>query len=141
MRLMLLSQAALWETSSADTTGAELPAAIRPLQEASMKHFVIGTATLALMALASAPAMAASPSQAQCENAGGTYTKVNGTVSCTFTTVDPVGNSEKSGGKSQTTTSTEEESSQGTLNNKPQHEESSTCKGPGSGQSTGQCDI
>ena len=104
-----------------------------------MKHLIIGTAALAFIAWASAPALAASPSQQECEDAGGTYAKQNGTVSCTFTTVDPVGNSENSGGKSQTTTATDEESSQGTLNNAPHHEESSSCKGPGSGRSTGQC--
>ena len=106
-----------------------------------MKHLVIGTATLAFIAWAATPALAASPSQLECEGAGGTYAKQNGTVSCTFTTVDPVGNSENSGGKSQTSTSTDEESSQGTLKNEPQHEESSACKGPGSGTSTAQCDI
>lgn len=104
-----------------------------------MKYLVIGSAALASIAGASAPALAASPSQEQCENQGGTYSKENGTVSCTFTTVDPVGNSENSGGKSQTVTTTEEESSQGTLKNRPHHEEGSTCKGPGSGNSTGQC--
>ena len=103
-----------------------------------MKHLVIGTATLAIVAWA-APALAISPSEQECKDAGGTWEKVNGKVSCTFTTVDPVGNSENSGGNSQTTTSTDTDSSNGTLNNDPQHEESSNCDGPGNGGSTAQC--
>jgi hypothetical protein len=81
-----------------------------------------------------APAQAASPSERDCEAAGGTFTRDGGQVSCE--TEDPVGNSENSGGQSQTTTDTE--SSNGTLNNDPQHEED--CLGPGnSGSGGGQC--
>lgn len=79
-------------------------------------------------------AFADSPSERECERQGGTFTRVNGKVTCLVE--DPVGQSEHSGGHSQTTT--EEESSQGTFNNKPHHEES--CRGPGnSGEGGGQC--
>ena len=101
--------------------------------------FIITTVAAMLLAIASV-AFAASPSQLECEAAGGTFDRSGGTVTCTFPPVeDPVGNSENSGGKSQSTTTTEEESSNGTLNNKPKHEESSECTGPGNGGSTAQC--
>lgn len=101
-----------------------------------MKRAIIGSATAAIIAIAFTPTLAASPSQRECEAAGGTYTKVNGTVSCEFTTTENVGNSPNS----QTTTSSSEESSQGTLNNTPKHEESSVCAGPGgSGDNSAHC--
>jgi hypothetical protein len=53
----------------------------------------------------------------------------------TCTVLDPVGNSENSGGKSQTVE--EEESRHGTIHNRPKHEEE--CTGPGNGGSTAQC--
>jgi hypothetical protein len=74
---------------------------------------------------------AASPSEQECLEAGGTFDRTQGVVSCTFVTVDPVGNSENSGGHSQTRDTTEKDSSNGTLNNDPQFEESSECSGPG----------
>src|SRR4051812_10048270 len=61
---------------------------------------------------------AASPSQTSCQSSGGTFFKVNGTVTCTFTTSDPVGNSESSGGQSQTRDTTTKNGGQGNLGNK-----------------------
>jgi hypothetical protein len=84
-------------------------------------------------------ASAASPSQQQCEAEGGTFDRTQGTVSCTFESSEPVGNSGNSGGNSQTVDSTDTESSKGTLQNEPQHDESSVCTGPGQGNSTAQC--
>jgi hypothetical protein len=50
-------------------------------------------------------------------SAGGTFDRTQGEVSCTFVTVDPVDNSENSGGHSQNRTSTDIDSSNGTLQN------------------------
>ena len=92
-----------------------------------------------LLAFASA-GLAASPSEEACTLAGGSFDRTQGEVTCVYPPVeDPVGNSENSGGKSQSTTTTMEESSNGTLNNKPKHEESSECDGPGNGGSTAHC--
>lgn len=85
----------------------------------------------ALLLFMPTAALAVSPSERNC---AGTFDRVNGQVSCTIE--DPVGNSENSGGHSQTTT--EEESSNGTLQNRPHHQES--CTGPGgSGEGGGPC--
>jgi hypothetical protein len=103
------------------------------------KAFIIAMVAAMLVALAGV-AFAASPSQLECEAAGGTFDRTNGQVTCVYPPVeDPVGNSENSNGHSQTTTTTSEESSNGTLNNKPKHEESSECDGPGNGGSQAQC--
>ena len=75
-----------------------------------------------------------SPSETECLEAGGTFDRDGGQVSCEI--LDPVGNSANSGGQSQSTTETE--SSNGTLNNRPKHEED--CIGPGnSGSGRGPC--
>ena len=66
---------------------------------------------------------AASPSETECLASGGTFTKVRGEVSCV--TVDPVGNSEASGGKSQTRDT--DTTGRGNIDNKQQTE----CSGPG----------
>jgi hypothetical protein len=96
----------------------------------------LAAATAALMAFTVAPAGAVSPSEQQCVNSGGTFTREKGTVSCTSSSTTNTGASEKS----QTITITEEESSKGTLKNEPQHEESSSCDGPGkSGESSAHC--
>ena len=101
-----------------------------------MKRALATTAIAVLCLTGAAPAFAASPSQTQCENSGGTFSRDGGTVSCVYPVVsDPVGNSERSGGKSQTVDTQETESSNGTLNNKPKHEETSTCEGPGNSSS------
>ena len=102
-----------------------------------MKRALATTAISVLCLLGAAPtAFAASPSQLECEAAGGTFDRTNGEVSCVYPVVsDPVGNSERSGGKSQTVDTQETESSQGTLNNKPKHEETSSCEGPGNSSS------
>jgi hypothetical protein len=76
-------------------------------------------------------AFAESPSERNCS---GIFVRDHGVVSCI--TEDPVGQSEHSGGKSQSTT--DEESSNGTLQNRPHHQES--CTGPGgSGEDGGPC--
>jgi hypothetical protein len=99
---------------------------------------VVGASALFLMA--PSPGHAASPSEQNCTEAGGTFDRTQGEVSCTFVTVDPVGNSENSGGQSQNNTSADTDSSNGTLQNEPQFEESSVCVGPGnSGEGGGQC--
>ncbi len=101
-----------------------------------MKSALATTAITGLMLIGAAPAFGASPSQLECEAGGGTFSRDGGTVSCVYPVVsDPVGNSENSGGKSQTRDTQETESSNGTLKNKPKHEESTTCSGPGNSQS------
>ena len=102
-----------------------------------MKRALATTAISVLCLLGAAPtAFAASPSETACTDAGGTFERVNGQVSCVYPVVsDPVGNSERSGGKSQTVDTQETETSNGTLNNKPKHEETSTCEGPGNSSS------
>ena len=87
-----------------------------------------------LFCLSIAPAFADSPSEEECDARDGTFDRTRGVVTCVV--LDPVGNSENSDGKSQATE--EEESSNGTLNNRPHHEES--CTGPGgSGEGGGPC--
>lgn len=95
---------------------------------------LIALAIMLCLAMWATPAFAESPSERNCEAAGGDFSRVNGKVTCSIE--DPVGNSENSGGHSQTTT--EKESSQGTLKNRPHHQES--CTGPGnSGEGGGPC--
>ena len=90
----------------------------------------VGTFTLgAFVALGSGLGHAASPSQTSCESAGGTFFKVNGSVVCTFTVIDPVGNSENSDGQSQTRDTTTSKGGQGNLSNK--QTTTSSCVGPG----------
>lgn len=72
-------------------------------------------------------AQAESPSQSQCEAMGGSFSRDGGQVSCTFTSTSNVGNSPNS----QTVTVTDTSSSNGTLNNDPKHQASSTCDGTG----------
>jgi hypothetical protein len=89
-----------------------------------MKKAVVAAAFgLGLLIGSAGAASAASPSQQQCEAAGGTFTKTNGSVSCVVS--DPVGNSENSGGRSQTRDT--DAGGQGNLNNK----ETCTASGPG----------
>lgn len=95
---------------------------------------------LAAVLVGGGAAYAASPSERDCEAAGGSFDRTGGQVSCTFVTEDPVGNSENSGGQSQTNTTTDTTDSNGTLNNEPQKTETSDCTGPGnSGSGGGQC--
>jgi hypothetical protein len=101
-----------------------------------MKKLVSGTASLALMfsvcapvsflGLAS-PAQASSPSQRDCEADGGVWSKDGGHVSCTYTTIDHVGNSDNS----QIVENTDTDSSNGTLNNDPHYKTDSKCDGTG----------
>jgi hypothetical protein len=89
-----------------------------------------GSLTLGIWAaLGGGLSYAASPSQTSCERSGGTFFKVNGTVTCTFATSDPVGNSESSGGKSQSRDTTTTNGGQGNLGNKDTT--TSSCVGPG----------
>lgn len=88
-----------------------------------MRKLLVGLAALALtLSLGMTATLAASPTQQQadCEEQGGTYNKDGGTVTCTIIVVDPVGNSDKSGGNSQSTTTTGGESTKGNLDNDPQ---------------------
>lgn len=99
----------------------------------SMTKLIVFCFILTLI-LSAGSAFADSPSERNCEASGGVFTRVNGKVTCAIE--DPVGQSEHSGGKSQSTT--DEESSNGTLQNQPHHQES--CTGPGgSGEGGGPC--
>jgi hypothetical protein len=89
-----------------------------------------GSVTLGMwLALGSGLGYAASPSEIACADAGGTFFKVNGQRVCTFTVIDPVGNSESSDGQSQTRDTTTKNTGQGNLSNK--EATSSSCVGPG----------
>ena len=100
-----------------------------------IRKLSISFAVTLVLALSTTLALAASPSQQECEAAGGTYDRDGGTVSCTFTTTENVGNSPNSS----TTTSTETDSSNGTLNNDPKFEEDDSCAGPGKSTSSSHC--
>jgi hypothetical protein len=89
-------------------------------------------ASLSLIALGPTAALAAS-SETQCTSSGGTFTKENGTATCTFATTTNVGNSPNS----QTTTATDTTSGQGNTGNKTST--SSTCTGPGGSTSSAHC--
>ena len=84
-----------------------------------------GTFALGLYLGLTPLAGAASPSQEACT---GTFTKVKGTVTCTV--IDPVGNSEVSGGKSQSRDTADAE--QGNLT--PKDKNATTSTGPGNSQ-------
>jgi hypothetical protein len=90
-------------------------------------------ASVSLIALGPTAALAASPSEQQCIASGGTFTKVNGTDTCTSTSTTNVGKSSNS----QTTTTTNNTGGQGNLGNKTST--SSTCSGPGSSTSSAHC--
>ena len=105
-------------------------------EEELTRRALATTAITVLCLLGASPAFAASPSETACTDAGGTFERVNGQVSCIYPVVsDPVGNSENSGGKSQTVDTQDTETSNGTLNNKAKHEETATCEGPGNSSS------
>jgi hypothetical protein len=87
-------------------------------------------ASVSLIALGPTVALAASSEQ-QCTSAGGTFTKENGTATCTFSSTTNVGNSSNS----QTTTSTTDTGGQGNTGNKTTT--TTTCSGPGN--STSHC--
>lgn len=95
---------------------------------------LLALAVVVCLAMWATPSLADSPSERNCEAAGGDFDRTRGTVTCLIE--DPVGQSEHSGGHSQTTT--EKESSKGTFQNRPHHQES--CTGPGnSGEGGGPC--
>jgi hypothetical protein len=87
------------------------------------KAVLAGALGLGLLIGSAGAASAVSPSEQQCDAAGGTFTRTNGSVSCVVS--DPVGNSENSGGKSQTRDN--DAGGQGNLANK----ETCTQSGPG----------
>lgn len=84
-------------------------------------------ASVSVLALAPTAAFATSPSEQECIASGGTFTKDQGTVSCTTTT--NVGNSTNS----QTTTT--DTSGQGNTGNKT----TSSCSGPGNSTTSSHC--
>ena len=81
----------------------------------------------------SGSAYAISPSQMECELAGGTFDRVQGVVICVIETEVNVGKSTNS----QTTTTTSTTSGQGNTGNKTVN--TSTCVGPGSSTSSSHC--
>jgi hypothetical protein len=78
-------------------------------------------AAMLVLALA-APALAASPSERQCDAAGGTFTKSGGQVQCVIVEE----------GKNSKFTDTETTTGQGNISNKQQ--QSNECGGTGSGK-------
>jgi hypothetical protein len=92
-------------------------------------------AAIPFLVLGPTPVLAVSPSQLDCEAAGGTFDRTGGQVSCTFTTTEHVGNSDNS----QTVTNTDTDSSNGTLNNDPQFDTTSDCSGPGNSTGSAHC--
>jgi hypothetical protein len=100
-----------------------------------MKKLLVAAAVGMLSFLVFAPlAQAVSPSQQECEDASGTFTRIQGTVTCVIEQEpEKVGNAPPHS-NAQETQITEEESSKGTLQNEPQHEEETSCTGP-----PGQC--
>ena len=89
-----------------------------------------GSLTIGLwIGLGSGLGHAASPSERLCEASGGEFQRINGSVVCLVTVIDPVGNSERSGGQSQTRDTTTTDAGQGNLGNKATS--TSTCAGPG----------
>lgn len=107
-----------------------------------MRRLLLASAFAALpfFAFGATTAIAASPSQLDCEAAGGTFDRSQGTVTCVYPPVtDPVGNGNAQSPPAQSTTTTETDESNGTLQNDPHFSESSTCTGPGQGSSTAQC--
>ena len=108
----------------------------RTLGGTVMKRALAAPAIARLCLIGAAPPSRHPPSQTQCEAAGGDFMRDAGTVSCVSPVVsDPVGNSENSGGKSQTVDTQETKSRNGTLNNNQKHEETHTCEGPGNSSS------
>ena len=104
--------------------------------------FVLTLCFSVLLAGTLAPSVSAqSPSQQECEAAGGMFDRSQGTVTCTFTTTDPVGNGQPDNGqgKKQTTTTTTETSAKGNTTVEKRNSTTNDCKGPGNGDSSAQC--
>jgi hypothetical protein len=85
------------------------------------------SAALVVLALAAPLAFAASPSERECEAAGGTFTRSGGQVSCVIVEEGKPHPNDKFD-------SVETESSNGTLQNQPHHEEDQFCTDTGSGK-------
>ena len=100
-----------------------------------MKKLLISllAATAFSLSLVSGAAFAVSPSEQECEAAGGTFERNQGTVSCVIVTEENVGNSPNS----QTTTTETDNTGQGNSENKEETE--SSCAGPGGSTSSAHC--
>ena len=103
-----------------------------------MKRIIMMLTVAALLVAAltvtSAGAFAVSPSQQACEDAGGTFTRTQGEVTCVITTVDEGKPHPQDKFEEETTTT---EKSRGTLKNEPQEvivPDTSTCSDTGSGK-------
>jgi hypothetical protein len=87
----------------------------------------------ALFAFGTSSAVAVSPSQEECEAAGGTFDRINGEVICITSDEENVGKSTNS----QTTTTTTTTTGQGNTGNKT--EQTSDCSGPGTSTTSAHC--
>lgn len=92
-----------------------------------IKRITLFVATALLALSLAVPAFAVSPSQQECEAAGGTFDRTQGEVSCVI--VDEGKPHPKDKFEEEST-----ESSKGTLKNQPHHQESSECTDTGSGK-------
>jgi hypothetical protein len=111
-----------------------------------MHRLVSIIAALVMLFALSATALGASPSEQEClamndESTGttATFNRDKGTVTCTVTTEENVGNA-PAHSNSQKVKSSDGDSSKGTLKNEPQYEPlPEECTGPGQGNSSAQC--
>lgn len=100
----------------------------------SRVKLIVLSACLVTAAFASQFTSAASPSQRDCEAAGGTFTKERGEVVCVIATEENVGKSDNS----QTVETTTETTGRGNIDNK--QTQTTECDGPGnSGESSSHC--
>ena len=90
-----------------------------------IKRMMMFVATALLVLAVAVPAFAASPSQTQCEAAGGTFAKQQGQVSCVIVTQDE-GKNPKFTEETETTTT-----GQGNAGNKPTKAENTECQQDG----------
>lgn len=104
-----------------------------------MRLLALLTAVLMLSMAFVSSAAAVSPSQRECEAAGGTFSREQGTVTCIIVSEETVGIAPEHS-NAQRVEKTNKESSKGTLQNQPHHQESSECDGPGkSGDNSANC--
>ena len=100
-----------------------------------MKRIIMMFTVAAMMVVAlsiTAPmAFAASPSQTECEAAGGTFTRSGGEVQCVVVTVDEGKPHPQDKFEEETTTTT---TGQGNISNKQQRQQESECTDTGSGK-------
>jgi hypothetical protein len=94
------------------------------------RNLAVATFVLGLGVGVTTGVSSAASSAQKCDAAGGTFDRSTGTAICVLPTiVDPVGQSEASGGKSQSRDTTPTETGQGNLDNKDADTASTT--GPG----------